>query len=75
MSDNNKQTNVQETAQNALRKNRPQAQGRQFLLWFGALILGGILGWLGIQPLNDFLILLLLYLPDCSNSLLYQLSL
>ena len=54
MSDNNKQTNVQETAQNALRKNRPQAQGRQFLLWFGALILGGILGWLGIQPLNDF---------------------
>ena len=54
MSDNNKQTNVQETAQNTLRKNRPQAQGRQFLLWFGALILGGILGWLGIQPLNDF---------------------
>ena len=23
------------------------------VLWFGALILGGILGWLGIAPLND----------------------
>lgn len=54
MTDNKKQVDVQETVQNAMRQNKPKAQGRQFLLWFGALILGGILGWLGIQPLNDF---------------------
>ena len=47
------QNNVRETAQEALRQNRPKNQGRQFALWFGALILGGILGWLGIQPLNE----------------------
>ena len=27
---------------------------RQLMLWFGTLILGGILGWLGIAPLNAF---------------------
>ncbi len=53
MSENKKQVDVQKTAEDALRSNKPKAQGRQFLLWFGALILGGILGWLGIQPLND----------------------
>lgn len=44
---------VRETAQEALRQNRPKNQGRQFALWFGALILGGVLGWMGIQPLNE----------------------
>ena len=54
MADNKKQVNVKETAQSAIRESKAKSsQGRQFLLWFGALILGGILGWLGIQPLND----------------------
>lgn len=53
MSDNKKQTNVRETAQAAMRENKPKNQGKQFLLWFGALILGGILGWMGIHWLNE----------------------
>ncbi len=53
MSNTQEQNHVRETAQEAIRQNRPKNQGRQFLLWFGALILGGILGWLGIGPLNE----------------------
>lgn len=53
MNDNRNQTDVRETAQEALRQNKPKHQGRQFALWFGALILGGVLGWMGIQPLNE----------------------
>ena len=45
---------VQEQADAAIRRSRQeQHHQRQFVLWFGALILGGVLGWLGIQPLND----------------------
>ncbi len=53
MNDSNKPANVRETAQQAIRQNKPKNQGRQFALWFGALILGGVLGWMGIQPLNE----------------------
>lgn len=53
MNDNRNRTDVRETAQEALRQNKPKHQGRQFALWFGALILGGVLGWMGIQPLNE----------------------
>ena len=53
MAENKKQNSVKETAQNAMRENKPKAQGRQFVLWFGALILGGILGWMGIHWLNE----------------------
>ena len=52
MAENKKQNSVKETAQNAMRENKPKAQGRQFVLWFGALILGGILGWMGIHWLK-----------------------
>lgn len=53
MNEKNNRTDVRETAQEALRQNKPKHQGRQFVLWFGALILGGVLGWMGIQPLNE----------------------
>lgn len=53
MSNTQSQQNVRETAQEALRQNKPKHQGRQFALWFGALILGGVLGWMGIEPLNE----------------------
>ena len=44
MADNKKQVDVKETAQSAIRESKAKSsQGRQFLLWFGALILGGIL--------------------------------
>ncbi|MDD6127510.1 MAG: dicarboxylate/amino acid:cation symporter [Veillonellaceae bacterium] len=44
--------NVEATAQEALRSHQSH-QKRQLVLWFGALIVGAILGWLGIQALND----------------------
>ena len=48
-----KQDRVSQAREEALRQHNPGASRKQLLLWFGALILGGFLGWLGIQPLND----------------------
>ena len=45
-------TNVEAAAQEALKKHQAH-QKRQLVLWFGALIVGAILGWLGIGALND----------------------
>ena len=44
--------NVEAAAQEALRSHQSH-QKRQLVLWFGALIVGAILGWLGIQAFND----------------------
>lgn len=44
--------NVNATAQEVLRQNNPLRQGRQFVLWIVALVLGGILGWMNIPTLN-----------------------
>lgn len=49
----NKNDRVEQARQEALRKHNPGATKKQMILWFGALIIGGILGWLNIQPLND----------------------
>ena len=55
MADNKNKSMLKKPTQVAIRESKANtSQGRQFLLWFGALILGGILGWLGIQPLNEF---------------------
>ena len=45
---------VKRVVQETMRKNRNGASGRQLALWLGALVIGAILGWLGIKPLNDF---------------------
>ena len=50
---NESRDGVQEQAREAMRNNRNRHQGRQFILWIGALILGAILGWLGIPVLNQ----------------------
>lgn len=44
--------NVNATAQEVLRQNNPLRQGRQFVLWIAALVLGSILGWMNIPALN-----------------------
>ena len=44
---------VEAAAHKALEANKSRKQGRQFVLWILALVAGGILGWLGIKPLND----------------------
>lgn len=50
--ENNK--SVEETAKEAMAKNRPQAQRKQLILWFGALLIGAVLGWMQIPSLNGF---------------------
>ena len=44
---------VEETAQAAIAKSRQNGQGRQFFLWFLAILVGAALGWLNIGPLNE----------------------
>ena len=50
--ENNK--SVDETAKEAMAKNSPQAQRKQLILWFGALLIGAVLGWMQIPSLNGF---------------------
>ncbi len=52
MAEQKNSTSVEKTAQDAIR-NRKKGQGQQFILWFAALIVGAILGWLGIESLNE----------------------
>ena len=46
--------NLQEQAQSIIQASRQQGNGKNFLLWLGALILGAILGWVGPAPLISF---------------------
>lgn len=48
-----KNEEVQAAAQKALDANKKNKQGRQFVLWMLALVVGAALGWLGIKPLNE----------------------
>ena len=50
--ENNK--SVEETAKEAMAKSSPQAQRKQLILWFGALLIGAVLGWMQIPALNGF---------------------
>ena len=53
MPDSKNTENLSQTARTAIRNSRKGAQTRQLILWFGALILGAILGCMNIGPLND----------------------
>ena len=44
---------VENLAQQVLKENKTKKQGRQFVLWILALVIGAALGWLGIKPLNE----------------------
>lgn len=48
-----KNEEVQAAAQKALEANKKNKQGRQFVLWMLALVVGAALGWLEIKPLNE----------------------
>lgn len=48
-----KNEEVQAAAQKVLEANKKNKQGRQFVLWMLALVVGAALGWLGIKPLNE----------------------
>jgi len=51
MAEDNK--TVAKAREEALRAHNPQAGRKQLALWFGALLIGGFLGFLGITPLNE----------------------
>ncbi len=53
MAEEKKAVSVQEEARAAMQASDLRGKKRQFILWFAALILGGLLGWLGITPLNN----------------------
>ena len=53
MSEEKNNAAVEETAQAAIAKSRQNGQGKQFVLWVLALIVGAGLGWLNIGPLNE----------------------
>ena len=53
MTDRNPNTNVDETARAVLEEHRPKGQGKQLMLWIGALVVGGVLGCMGIAQLNE----------------------
>ena len=50
---NSKHDRVQTARDEALRQHNPGASRKQMLLWFSALILGGVLGALGLAALNE----------------------
>ena len=45
---------LNQQAQNIIQASRKQGNGKNFLLWLGALIIGAILGWVGPAPLTSF---------------------
>lgn len=49
----NKNEDVKNLAQSVLKEHQTKKQGRQFILWILALVMGAALGWLGIKPLNE----------------------
>lgn len=53
MSQNQNAQQVEQLKRDVLNQNRGQGKLRQFALWFAALIIGGILGWLNIPSLNE----------------------
>ena len=54
MTDENKKVDVKETADSIIRETKAKSNNSQFVLWFAALILGAVLGWMGIPALNEF---------------------
>lgn len=44
---------VEQLKHQVMEQSRGQGKSRQFILWFAALIIGGILGWLNIPSLNE----------------------
>ena len=44
---------VKQATENALAMSKQHRNSRQIVIWFGALLAGGVLGWLGIAWLNE----------------------
>lgn len=44
---------VKDLAQKVINQNKSQNNKSQFIIWMGALVVGAILGYMGIKPLNE----------------------
>ena len=44
---------VKDLAQKVMNQKKSQNNKSQFVLWMGALVVGTVLGYMGIQPLNE----------------------
>ena len=44
---------VKDLAQKVINQNKSQNNKSQFILWMGALVVGAVLGYMGIKPLNE----------------------
>lgn len=53
MSQKQDASQVEQLKRDVLNQHRGQGKLRQFVLWFAALVVGGILGWLNIPSLNE----------------------
>ena len=53
MPDKKKTSQVNDQAREIIEESRKQNNGRQFILWIAALIIGGALGWMNNPSLNE----------------------
>ena len=44
---------VKDLAQKVINQNKSQNNKSQFIIWMGALVVGAVLGYMGIKPLNE----------------------
>lgn len=53
MADKKNPFQVNDTAREIIEESRKQGNGKQFILWMAALVVGGALGWMNNPSLNE----------------------
>ena len=53
MADKKNPSQVNDTAREIIEESRKQSNGKQFILWMAALVIGGALGWMNNPSLNE----------------------
>ncbi|MEE3397253.1 MAG: cation:dicarboxylase symporter family transporter, partial [Succiniclasticum sp.] len=53
MADKKNPFQVNDTAREIIEESRKQGNGKQFILWMAALVIGGALGWMNNPSLNE----------------------
>ncbi|HBX75915.1 MAG TPA: dicarboxylate/amino acid:cation symporter, partial [Acidaminococcaceae bacterium] len=53
MTNKEKSAQVDAKAKEIIEESRKQSNGKQFILWMAALVIGGALGWMNNPSLNE----------------------
>ena len=53
MADKKNPSQVNDKAREIIEESRKQSNGKQFILWMAALVVGGALGWMNNPSLNE----------------------